>query len=263
MHYPKTKIIFVSLFAFFMYLNCSDNNEAPPAEVRTYVDVQQSFNEFNFTPGINDVSLLNTHSFLWNFRVIMPDVDFTNNDRPLIVTLHGAAGGSPEAHKNTDCYAESGFASLDAIIISPNGGANLWHELSNQEQVLTLIDLAKTYLPVDANKIVVNGYSNGGNGSWFFAETQSELFSASIPMASYYNTTNNGVGRLIDVPLYVIHGENDELFPLVDTQSWVDASVAAGSDITLVVASGLTHNTPCDYVSHLQGAANWLINEVW
>jgi len=216
-----------------------------------------------FNTGINDVSLLNTHGYIWSFRVIMPNVDFSNNDRPLIVTLHGASDGNPDAHKNTACYAETGFESLDAIIISPNGGIALWTDFFNQEQVLTLVDLAKAYLPVDASKIVVNGYSNGGNGSWFFAETQPTIFSAGIPMASYYNTTNNGVGRHIDVPIYAIHGENDELFPLSDVEDWVQASVDTGSDITLEVAPGLTHTEPCEYASYLQNAASWLENHVW
>lgn len=259
----KRKKITVLIVLSLLLIGCSTDDSSSNPPPRTYADLQADFSLMDFNTGINDVALLNTHGTLWYFRVIMPDVNLTNNDRPLIITLHGASNGNPDAHKNTDCYAEPGFESLDAIIISPNGGASLWTDFSNQEQVLTLIDLAKTYLPVDANKIVVNGYSNGGNGSWFFAETQPALFSAGIPMASHYNTTNNGVGRLIDVPLYVIHGEDDELFPVADVQNWVQASVDAGSDITLEIAPGLTHPEPCEYVSYLQNAASWLQNNVW
>ena len=232
---------------------------------RTFEDVQEDFSNIDFLTGANDISLEHLNDDTWKFRVIMPDVDFTNNKRPLIITLHGCAscGISPDAHKFTECLAELGFESLDAIIISPNSNGKLWPTQENYEQVVSLVDLASTYLPVDTDKIVVHGYSDGGNGSWFFAETQASLFSASIPMASHYNTTNSGVGRLIPIPVYVIHGEDDALFPVGDVQNWVGASVDSGSDITMVVASGLTHPEPCEYVSYLQDAADWLVNHVW
>ena len=123
--------------------------------------------------------------------------------------------------------------------------------------------MASTFLPVDIDKVVVEGYSDGGNGAWFFAETQPAIFSASIPSASYYNTTNNGVGRKIPIPVYVIHGENDALFPIADVQGWVQASIDSGSNITFVTATGLTHPEPCNYVTYMQGAASWLLNSVW
>jgi hypothetical protein len=58
----------------------------------------------------------------------------------------------------------------------------------NQEQV-ALVDLA-TYLPVIENKIVIEGYGNGGMVLVFFAETQPQInILCTIPSASYYNTT--------------------------------------------------------------------------
>ena len=242
-----------------------DPDPDPDTGPLTYEDIQENFSNIDFVTGANDISLENLNDSNWDFRVVLPDVDFNNNNRPLIITLHGCAscGISPDAHKFTECLAELGFEALDAIIISPNSNGKLWHESENQEQILSLVDLASTYLSVDTDKIVIHGYSDGGNGSWFFSETQQNIFSASIPMASHYNTTNSGVGRVIPMPVYVIHGEDDALFPLGDVQSWVNASIDSGSDITMVVALGLTHNEPCSYASYLQDAADWLVNHVW
>lgn len=261
----KIAFLFFSIIAItFISCNSSNDDSPDPTNLRTYEDLELDFSAINFTTGNNDISLESLVNSTYNFRVILPDIDMTNNKRPLIITLHGAAGGDPDAHKTTACYAEPGFEALDAIIISPNGGTLQWPELYNQQMVLTLINLASQFLQVDISKIVVNGYSNGGNGAWFFAETQPSLFSAGIPMASSYNTFNtNGLPRKINVPLYVIHGENDELFPLEQTQEWVTATKDAGSDVTLEVAPGLTHNVPCDYVPYLKNAAAWLQNDVW
>uniref|UniRef100_UPI0030FA972B dienelactone hydrolase family protein n=1 Tax=uncultured Wocania sp. TaxID=2834404 RepID=UPI0030FA972B len=264
---------FVLIWCFFLFtlLSCNKSGVFDEPDIaepgpRTYENVQEDFENIDFKTGHNDVQLENLENDIWKFRVVMPDVDFTNNNkRPLIITLHGCAscGISPDSHKFTECLAEVGFESLDAIILSPNSNGKLWPTIENNEQVKTLVDLASTFLPVDTNKIVIHGYSDGGNGSWFFAETQSNIFSASIPMASQYNTTNSGVGRQIPIPVYVIHGQEDALFPVENVENWVNASIDSGSDITMVIAPDLTHNEPCEYAFYLQDAADWLVNHVW
>ena len=111
---------------------------------------------------------------------------------------------------------------------------------------------------------MVNGYSDGGNGSWYLGETRSNFFSAAIPMASNYASYNpNGTPRVMPIPMYVIHGENDELFSLADIENWVNETNGAGSDITFEIAPDLTHLEPCEYVAYLQNASNWLENYVW
>lgn len=254
----KTK--FLILCFSVLLINCN-NDSSDDTIPRSYDDVRTDFQSLNLTEGINDVSLLNTGSFLWDFRVIIPN-DVSGN-RPLVIALHGFSGDNTDAHKATACYIEPGYESLDAIIISPNAGNFIWEDISNQQQILSLVDLAVTYLPVDPNKIVVTGYSAGGNGSWFSGELQPNVFSASIPIASSYNTTTNGTARFIETPMYVIHGENDELFPLSLTENWVNQAIDAGADITFVTAPNLNHLEPCDYVSYIEDAAEWLANDVW
>ena len=260
----KLYSLILCLTMIFIGCGSSDDNSPLPQIVRTYDDIRADFDAFNFTTGNNDVSLLSLENENWNFRVIMPDVDFTNNNRPLIIALHGFSNGdNTNSHLATSCYIEPGYAALDAIIISPNYKGRQWEDLFNQRQILSLVDLAVTFLPVNPNRIVVTGYSAGANGSWFSGETQPNVFSAAIPVASSYNTNSNGSPRFIETPMYVIHGENDELFPLSLTEGWVNDAIGAGADITFVVAPGLTHTEPCSYVPYIQDAADWLVNSVW
>lgn len=264
----KTKIFttFILLNIFILsFVGCSSDSPDPspiPKEL-TFDDVEVAFSELEVTPGINDFSLEVPGNLFWNFRAIVPET--TSGEKlPLFVHLHGAAGGDSNAHKSTACYIEPALENTKAYVISPNGGTNFWHEPINQSQVMGLVTYALKYWDVDPNRVVVVGYSNGGNGSWFFAETQPTVFSAGIPMASSYSTIgNDGLPRKIDTPLYVIHGENDELFPVEETQSWVEKSIEAGSEIEFVIAPGLTHPEPCEYVSFLQSAVEWLKTSVW
>lgn len=260
------KIHLVLIVAVLGLISCGGNNDDSPSVNRTADDVRSDFQNLSIQPGINDLVLESiVAGVFWNFRIIAPSDASETNKRPLVLSLHGGALNiSPEAHKSTNCLAEPAFEGLNAYIISPNSDGHLWYEQQNQTQILALLDLAKKYLFIDENKVVITGYSDGGNGSWFYAQYYSDLFSAAIPMASSYNSVgSDGIVPKIDIPLYVIHGENDDLFPLAQTEEWVNQSKNAGSSIEFVIASGLTHYEVCNYVGYLTTASNWLQNEVW
>ena len=206
-----------------------------------------------------------TRGVYWNFRVFVPSDASPANKRPLVMDLHGGSGNSsPNAHKGSSCYIKDGLAELNAFIISPNSGAGEWYDIENQEQVMILLFLALENWNVDLNKTLVTGFSNGGNGSWLFAQFYSDFFSAAIPIASSYDPERqDGSIPKINTPLYVIHSDSDEVFPLSQTQGFVDKAVDAGSEVVFVVAEGLSHFNPCDYVTYIHDAATWLLNNIW
>lgn len=229
----------------------------------TFEDIEREFQAIDLTSGIQDVEIEVDNGYFWRFRVI-PPTNPTSGTYPLIMDFHGASGGSELAHTNTGCYTEPGLQSLDAFIIAPNAGTEEWYHESNQDKVFHLVRMAIAYWQVDASKLAVIGYSNGGNATWFYSEYQSNTFSAGIAMASSYDTSLDATnGRKINTPLYVIHSDGDELFPIATTEEWVNKSIDAGSDITWVVATGLSHYEPCDYVPYLQEAVTWLTDVVW
>ncbi len=255
-----TPRLWVIAVLYFSFLACKEEAK-PPAE---NYDVEADFRNIPIDQsGIQDVVLKVGPGVNWQLRVIIPEHD-SNEKHPLLLALHGGSGYNPEAHTNTDCYVEPGLSSLGAFILHPNSGLDEWPDIENQQKLAGLTLLALKYWPVDSAKVAVTGYSNGGNASWLYGESQPQIFSAAIPMASSYNTLKeDSSARLMPIPMYVIHGENDELFPLAQTQAWVEASQQAGSDIKFVVAPGLGHYEPCEYMPYLQNAARWLKDSVW
>jgi predicted peptidase len=255
------------LFILVTLCGCSKDEEDDITIVdsRTIEEVIEDFKNLNIQPGINDISMESMNSgVFWDFRVIAPADASETNKRPLVMALHGASGGSPTAHQNTSCYIEPGLEELNAFIISPNAGTEQWYSISNQIQVINLVELAKTHWHVDANKVLVTGYSNGGNASWLYTDFFPQYFTAGTAMASSYNTRRaDGSISAIAVPLYVIHSNTDELFPVATTQAFVEDSINAGSTIEFVIAEGLSHYKPCDYVSYLKDGVAWVQNNVW
>ncbi|MCV9388655.1 dienelactone hydrolase family protein [Reichenbachiella ulvae] len=232
----------------------------------TWLDTADSFNAIDISPGtVSDVVLeIPDAPYEYSFRVISPKVIDEENGNPLVLSLHGGVGGASwEAHKSTQCI-QPALESINAFIISPNADRVQWYEYYNQEKIVRILNLAIRNWPVDPTKLVVTGFSDGGNGTWFFAEAYPTAFSAGIALASSYNTlTTDGGARKIETPLYVIHSTTDELFPLEQTQTWVSETQTAGSDVTFVVADGLSHYRPCDYDDYFADAVLWLENEVW
>lgn len=263
----KFKFHLLLILVFFALQTCSTSDSNIVIEPRTEEDVRNDFNNLVFQPGINDVSLESiTKGIFWNFRVIVPNDASDTNKKPLIFNLHGGAQNvAPDAHKSTDCLVTPGLDGIiDAFIVSPNSNGKLWYDQSNQLQILALHDLVTSNFPIEMSKIAITGYSDGGNGSWFYSQYYTSLFSAAIPMATSYNTAkSNGSIDPIGIPLYVIHGEDDTLFPVQTTQIYVDTSINAGSNIQFVIAPNLGHYQPCDYVIYFRNAAQWLKNSVW
>ncbi len=215
-----------------------------------------SFSRIELRPGTSDATFLSNSGKKWKMRINVPQNIGESERKTLIVALHWA-GGYGTYSGFADCLAIPGFSSMDAIIVAPEGEGQLWSSQNNISKIETIVTQAVKHWKVDPEKVAVSGYSNGGNGSWFFAEHYPELFSAAIPMASAYKAEGK-----IKIPLYVVHGGKDELFPLSRTQQWIDLAKKEGSDITLVVNNGLSHFEGCAYTEELKKASQWL-NKIW
>lgn len=262
-------ILFASVFILF--IGCGGGGDDgpdidPPPVPRTIQDVIDDFNDLTINEGTNDLKLETlVKGVFWNFRIIVPEGASSSNLRPMVVRLHGAAqSGSATAHQSTSCLVEPAFEGKNVFILSPNSGGLLWSERANIDQILVLHDLVTNRFDIDTDKIVMTGYSDGGNGSWFFAQYAENLMSAAIPMAtSYFVKDGTGSVVKINVPLYIIHGSEDDLFPVELTKAYVDEHIAAGTDARFVVADGLVHNDPCAYEAELKKAVDWLYSDVW
>lgn len=259
---PKTilKSVFPLFFLLILFNSCE---KTEPTVVRDFDDIRQTFSEIEIEPGINDLEMEAYTGVTWRFRIIAPDNP--NGDlKPCVLALHDDLGGSMSAHQETSCYVEEGLSDLDAYIISPNAGFVGWDAPPNQEIVVGLIRLAREYLPVDTNKVMVMGFGQGGNGAWFYAENQPRWTKSAMPIASQYNTLDeDGNALRFDIPIYCIHGEGDSFYPYQTTEAFIDTSKLVGSVIVFDLVSGLNHNNSCDYDDAIQTGAAYVRDNFW
>lgn len=265
-HYLKILMFFGILVITFGCSSDDGDDGFTEAPTRTADDVRADFANLTISEGTNDLrieSLLSGQ--FWSFRIIVPPGASSDNKMPMILRLHGGASAvSPDAHLTTDCLVTPGFAEMPAYIVSPNSNGALWYEDENIVQILALLEMTVTNLHIDQSRIAVMGYSDGGNGAFFYAQYFPQYFTAAIPMATSYATTSQGgVTHEFEDPMYVIHGSEDELFPIATSEGYVQDAIDAGSDIIFVTADGLNHFESCSYVPYLEDAVDWLQNTIW
>ena len=76
---------------------------------------------------------------------------------------------------------------------------------------------------------------------------------ATIPIAA-----NETVVGHTPLPVFAIHGENDEVFSIDAVRAAVEALARDGQDVTFAVKYRGTHMAPCSYVAELRAASLWL-----
>jgi Phospholipase/Carboxylesterase len=106
------------------------------------------------------------------------------------------------------------------------------------------LDELISILPIDQDRVYVQGHSLGAMATWEWALDNPERFAAISPRA--------GIGepyraqRLKYVPAWVIHGENDSVIPSGYADQMVTALQSQGAAVRLSIIKGGEHNMPGD-----------------
>lgn len=239
---------------------------------RTHIYAEQknlsitSFSQIDLVSGTQNYTIKTSDGQEWKARISVPEkIDPSSEKKfPLVIGLHWLAVDRNDQANSyfrfSKCLLEPVFKDLNAFIIAPQADEILWHTENNQIRVLTMIEEAKEHWPIDSEKVIVTGYSQGGVGSWYYAEKYPEIFSAAIPIASSYPEIPESK---ISVPLFVIHSTQDETFPYMRIKKRVKEYRSKGTDITFIKDRKLSHLSACAYARHLRKSIDWLEHSVW
>jgi len=225
----------------------------------TYVSSinSKSFKAIPLTPGnrINTIKV-NDKESEWKYDLTIPEIS-EGKKVPLFIVLHGGVG-SKNYTKFNNCLVTPGLKDAGGFIFSPSGAWRTWTLDYLEKRILDFIDLAKQHWPIDPNKIVLVGYSNGSLAGWEYAKDYPDIFSAMILMGS-----NCKVEEKLNIPIYVIQGTKDKFFPIKKARKRIAKAKALGCNITFVEAEGKTHLKACEYSEILKTSIPWMENEVW
>ncbi len=254
---PCVSLLIAFCFIALLPLQSCGKSERSPDP--TYTDpgtfvTDESVQAISLKPGSQEIVFDLENGSRFKFIAYAPE---NLENPPLIIALHWA-GDETTYQTYGPCQAIDGFKDSGAIILIPSSDGGIWWDQSMYDLMVDLIDKTVTHWKVDRDKVAVTGYSNGGSASWLYAEVGGDVFSAAIPIGGSYASSPK-----FDIPIYAIHGENDELFPFASTEKTVQESINKGSDIKWVKAEGRGHFEGCMYTEYVQAASTWLVDEAW
>jgi predicted peptidase len=195
------------------------------------------------------------------YRFMKPIDDDPKKKYPLVLCLHH---GGTHGTDNIIQIDGSGAAQL----LSSSGNRNTypafifvpqcpqmytWADIG--ESVIETLQSLESAYTVDPKRIYVTGVSGGGYGSWYFICAHPKMFAAAIPVCGAGDTSL--AKNIIDIPIWVFQGEQDNLFPARLSREMIAALRKAGGHPRYTEFPGEGHNI-WGQVSETQGLLDWL-----
>jgi predicted peptidase len=177
---------------------------------------------------------------------------------PLVVALHYGGDVTPFYGRGMiNGLLKPALHDLGAMAIAPDSLGGDWRNPRNEQAVIWLTRSVMKSYAIDTRKVVVTGFSMGGQGAWYLGGRHQDLFTAVVPVAG------EPAGGSLDwqIPVYVIHSQIDEIIPIGPTKRQVEQLKSKGVKIKLQALSNLTHYQTKQYAIPLGHAVAWLKQE--
>ena len=141
--------------------------------------------------------------------------------RPLVMYLHGGAGGADVNQVMGDpsgrnVHAHAGDSAF--VVVPLNRFVRGFWDL---RALNYLLDSLSAKLPLDTTRLYLTGSSRGGLGAWTLAMQYPERFAALVPVCGAVPHPYH-VWVPDDLPLWIFHGTDDNAIPTSETFGMLD-----------------------------------------
>ena len=180
---------------------------------------------------------------------------------PLVVALHYGGKVTPFYSRDfLSSFVAPALENLGAIIVAPDCPLGGWTNAVSETAVLELMLLLMEEYDIDSDRVVLLGYSMGGAGTWYMVSRHPDLFSAAIPISAPADLDKTPI--IEHVPMYIIHGEKDELFSPLDVKLLYHKQKNNGAEIEMITVAGVGHYQLARFINPLKATIPW-IRKIW
>lgn len=192
-----------------------------------------------------------------------------NTPAPLVVSLHGLGAGPQIMCNSTavDFAEEGGY-----ILVAPMGyNVGGWYgspvmefrrpeapeepdalapemlQQYSEKDVMNILAMVREEFNIDNKRIYLTGHSMGGAGTYYLGAKHADIWAAIAPVApaAFLIADNRAeyLQKLADanVPIILVHGDEDEAVPVESSQLWVSTMEEIGLEHEYVELEGITH----------------------
>jgi predicted esterase len=167
---------------------------------------------------------------------------------PLIIGLHGSGW---LGHKIS--YVRGGQPGGRVFQVTPIDQRGPW----KLDFLNAYLDELLKILPVNPDKVYVEGHSLGAMATWDWAMNNPERFAAISPRDGSGSAFR--VVRLKNVPVWVVHGGADDVILPAYGDQMVTALQAVGGTVKYSLLKGAPHNLPPDFDQH--AVVDWYLQQ--
>lgn len=160
---------------------------------------------------------------------------------PMILYLHGRSrrGNDLDRLRQFSLPAVVDRRQIPFVVVSPQcPDGKSWLDLDGFDVLLDT--LVKTYR-IDPSRIYLTGHSMGGSGVWYVAQRYRDRFAAIAPVAAG-QVPLSWAPRLGDLPVWILHGDKDDLTPFRFAREMENALERAGHPPKFTAFRGEGHD---------------------
>ena len=214
-----------------------------------------------FSPGLHKTSAEVPEVGPVKYAVRVPDNYDPAAPCPLVVLLHyGYEGSKPDPHTGGDMISifESGVSDWNAIVIAPDVVGGDWTSRKNEKAAIWLARSAMETYAIDKKRVMLSGFSMGGEGAWFLGSKHQDLFTAVVPVAAPPAGKDDVQWS---VPVCVIHSQTDQVIPLPTAKRHFEQVKGRAAKIDFIEVQNVDHYEAPSYAPFLKQATTWAWGE--
>ena len=195
------------------------------------------------------------------FSLYVPEYYTPERAWPLVMALHGGSGNGRGFLWSWLRDARS----HGAILVAPTAIGNTWALMGEDidtPNLARILDSVKARWNIDPARMLLTGMSDGGTFCYVSGLESASPFTHLAPVAATFHPLMAEIAdaeRLRGLPIHLVHGRLDWMFPVQVARQTQQVLSAAGADVTYRELNDLSHTYPremnAEILKWLRGAS--------
>ena len=180
------------------------------------------------------------------FSLYVPEYYSPDRAWPLVVALHGGSGNGRGFLWSWLRDARS----FGAILVAPTATGHTWALMGEDvdtPNLVRILDFVQSRWNVDSKRLLLTGMSDGGTFSYVSGLEGTSPFTHLAPVAATFHplmAETADAKRLRGLPIHIVHGRLDWMFPVQVARQTQQLLTVAGADVTYREIDDLSHCYP-------------------
>ena len=180
------------------------------------------------------------------FSLYVPEYYSADRDWPLVMALHGGSGNG----RNFLWSWLRDARSFGAILVAPTATGQTWAlmgEDADTPNLNRILEQVRGRWNIDPKRLLLTGMSDGGTFCYVTGLDGASPFTHLAPVSATFHPLMAEMAdavRLRGLPIYLVHGRLDWMFPVQVARHTHQALSAAGANVTYREIDDLSHCYP-------------------